>query len=136
MGLAVAPTRATGPCGPRGRTMEQLAPEAIPVAARLRAPEQGAVRAHEGVIRALARGQMRLAPLNVENFLQGVGKRLTARTVGTRYRGLLRREVCHDPGLDGTRRRRSSALMVAASAAGQKKYLGPHAPIDVDATAR
>ena len=125
MALAVAPTWAGGPIGAHGGTMQQLAPEAITIPARLRAPEERPVRAHEGVVRALAGGQMRLAPLDVEDFLLGVSKRFTARTVGTRYRGLLRREVRHDPGLDGTRRRKSSASMLAANGAWEKKYLGP-----------
>jgi len=126
LAIGVAPARPGGPKGARGGPMEEIAPEAVTVAARLRAPEERAVRAHEGVVRTLARRQMRLTPLHIENFLLAVGERLAARTVGASYRGLLRREVCHDPGLDGTRRRRSSAPMLAVDpAGGEEKYLGP-----------
>jgi len=48
---------------------------------------------------------MIVAPLHVEDFQEAVGKRLTARAIGASDRGLLRRDICHDPGLKISRRR-------------------------------
>jgi len=79
--------------------MDQLAPRAVAVATGLGASRERAVAGHEGVVEAAAPGQMDVAPGDVQNLANDIGERLTSGTVRTGDRGLLRREVRHDPGL-------------------------------------
>ena len=79
--------------------MDQLAPDAVAVAARLGAPGKNSLGGHEGIVRTAPRRQVRVTPLDVENLAQGIGTRLTSGAIGTSDRGLLRQEVRHDPGL-------------------------------------
>jgi len=87
--------------------MDQLTPAPVVLAARLGAPVADPPRRGEQVIETAARGKMRIAPVHVEDLLQGVGERLTSRAVHASNGGLLGGEVRHVRGLGRTQGRLS-----------------------------
>ena len=64
--------------------MEELTPEAVGVAARLGTAGEKGFGPHRAVVAAVAVGQVRVAPADVEKLGEHIGQRLASRAVWTR----------------------------------------------------
>ena len=75
--------------------MEQLTPAAIAFAPCLGAARDDDRRGDGSVVRALARGHVRVAPVHVEDLYEGVGVGFTPGTVQPREDGGVGAKVAH-----------------------------------------
>ena len=105
--------------------MEEIAPEAVTVAARLSRPERACRSRLRGASSAPSRaGQMRLAPLHIENFLLAVGERARSPDSRRELQGASQAGSLSDPGLDGTEGVDHLRPMLGSrSRRGEEKYL-------------
>jgi hypothetical protein len=83
--------------------MQKLTPEPIRITAGLGAPREERLGPHRTVVGAVAVGQVRVAPADVEDFQRRVSIGLTAGTKRTTKRRRFSDELCHDQGPHRTR---------------------------------
>ena len=83
----------------RRLSMNQRAPAAIVVSARLGTPVRRPLRRGQDVVGPGTARHVSVAPVHVENLAEGVGARLTSRAIRARYQGLLGGEVRQGRGL-------------------------------------
>lgn len=75
--------------------MKELAPPAVAFTARLGAPRHDDRAAHGAVVRAVARGHVRVAPVDVEDLGEGISVRLTTGAVQPSEDGRVGAEFSH-----------------------------------------